>query len=73
MQHLAVRLLKELLRSTSPPWQQALNGFLPGWQSHAAIITEFGRFPHRNTILGRVSTEKELLYLSKMTSNYGQN
>jgi len=73
MQNLAISLLKELLRSASQPWQQALDGFLPGWQSHAAIITEFGRFPHRNNILGRVSTKKELLYLSKKTSNYGQN
>jgi len=30
---------------------------------HQAIIQKFGRFPHRNTILGRKSSEAELQYL----------
>jgi len=32
---------------------------------HADIIARFGRFPHRNVILGRKSTEEELAYLSE--------
>ncbi len=31
---------------------------------HRGIIEEFGRFPHRNKILGRESTQKELDYLA---------
>lgn len=31
---------------------------------HQQIIERFGRFPHRNEILGRVSTEAELAYLA---------
>jgi len=31
---------------------------------HRAIIERFGRFPHRNTILGRESSEAELAYLN---------
>lgn len=31
---------------------------------HYEIIKEFGRFPHRNKILGRESTEAELKYLN---------
>jgi len=31
---------------------------------HRGIIEEFGRFPHRNKILGRKSTQKELDYLA---------
>ncbi len=31
---------------------------------HRDIIKEYGRFPHRNSILGRNSTEKELEYLN---------
>ena len=30
---------------------------------HRAIIVEFGRFPHRNALLGRESTADELAYL----------
>ncbi|MCS3468223.1 uncharacterized protein (DUF924 family) [Pseudomonas sp. JUb42] len=32
-------------------------------KEHAAIIQRFGRFPHRNALLGRVSTEEELAFL----------
>ena len=32
-------------------------------KEHAAIIRRFGRFPHRNALLGRVSTEEELAFL----------
>jgi len=31
---------------------------------HRDLIRRFGRFPHRNTILGRESTPEELAYLS---------
>jgi len=31
---------------------------------HADIIRKFGRFPHRNTVLGRTSTEAEKDYLA---------
>ena len=32
-------------------------------QMHRKIIEQFGRYPHRNEILGRKSTEKELEFL----------
>jgi uncharacterized protein (DUF924 family) len=32
---------------------------------HEVVIREFGRFPHRNAVLGRASTEAELAYLAK--------
>ena len=31
---------------------------------HSEIVRRFGRFPHRNAILGRVSTPQELAYLN---------
>ncbi len=31
---------------------------------HFEVIEKFGRFPHRNKVLGRESTEEELKYLS---------
>ena len=32
-------------------------------QVHLDIITRFGRFPHRNSVLGRVSTPQEMAFL----------
>ncbi len=40
-------------------------------EEHAAVIRRFGRFPHRNPILGRVSSAAELDYL-QAAPNYGQ-
>lgn len=34
-------------------------------ERHRQVIVDFGRFPHRNAFLGRVSTEAEKLYLSQ--------
>jgi uncharacterized protein (DUF924 family) len=33
-------------------------------QHHRDIVKRFGRFPHRNTILGRESTPAEVEYLA---------
>jgi uncharacterized protein (DUF924 family) len=37
---------------------------------HKAIIDRFGRYPHRNTILGRTSTPEELVFLSEPGSSF---
>ena len=34
-------------------------------KAHHEIIVKFNRFPHRNKVLNRDSTEKEIVYLSK--------
>lgn len=73
LQRLGLSLLKKLLNNTTSEWRLALQGFMPSWQSHAAIIAEFGRFPHRNNLLGRISSKKELLYLHHQRNHYGQN
>ena len=39
-------------------------------QRHQAIIARFGRYPHRNTILGRVSTADELAFLALPGSSF---
>ena len=41
-------------------------------EEHVAIIRRFGRFPHRNAIFGRSSTEAELEYLSQFEEHFGQ-
>jgi uncharacterized protein (DUF924 family) len=37
---------------------------------HKAIIDRFGRYPHRNAILGRASTEEELAFLQEPGSSF---
>ncbi len=37
---------------------------------HKAIIERFGRYPHRNAILGRPSTEEELAFLKQPNSAF---
>jgi len=37
---------------------------------HAAIIERFGRFPHRNAILGRLSTAEEIEFLKEPGSSF---
>lgn len=38
--------------------------------AHQGIIDRFGRFPHRNAILGRTSTREELEFLSQPSSSF---
>jgi len=37
---------------------------------HKAIIDRFGRYPHRNAILGRASTVEELAFLGQPGSSF---
>ncbi len=37
---------------------------------HQEIIKKFGRYPHRNKILGRMSTEKEIEFLEQPGSGF---
>jgi uncharacterized protein (DUF924 family) len=39
-------------------------------RSHLAILERFGRYPHRNAILGRASTQDELAFLQEPGSSF---
>lgn len=39
-------------------------------EKHRAIIARFGRFPHRNAVLGRPSTADELQFLAQPGSSF---
>ena len=39
-------------------------------EKHQKVIAQFGRFPHRNEVLGRESTAQELEFLSKPGSRF---
>ena len=39
-------------------------------QRHQSIIARFGRYPHRNAVLGRVSTAEEIAFLNEPSSSF---
>jgi len=63
-QQQAVSLMQSLVEQSSTDEKDVF----AGW--HHEVIAEFGRFPHRNAILGRESTEKELVFLKKPGSSF---
>jgi uncharacterized protein (DUF924 family) len=70
-QHTAVGLFAAL-RDATPAGQRHLTGnFLRYAQQHRDIVLRFGRFPHRNGVLGRTSSSEELTFL-KTASRFGQ-
>ncbi len=50
--------------------QPGLEGNLRFLQQHTAILAQFGRYPHRNAVLGRVSTPEELAFLQQPGSSF---
>ena len=48
----------------------ALAGTMEYAQRHRDIVHRFGRFPHRNAILGRASTAEELAFLQEPGSSF---
>ncbi len=39
-------------------------------KAHRDIVARFGRFPHRNAILGRASTPEEIAFLKEPGSSF---
>jgi uncharacterized protein (DUF924 family) len=44
--------------------------YLRAAERHREIVERFGRFPHRNAVLGRVSTPEETAFLSEPFSSF---
>ncbi|QDE32214.1 DUF924 family protein [Shewanella polaris] len=53
-----------------PLFEQYAPNNLRSQQQHYAIIAQFHRFPHRNTILGRDSTAAEVAFLTQPGSSF---
>ncbi len=50
--------------------EPALAGLLEWAHKHLVIVERFGRFPHRNAALGRVSTPEEAQFLKQPDSGF---
>ncbi len=71
-QQISVSQHQQLL-DAFPDFQEKATGFLKYAQLHHDIIEKFGRFPHRNQILGREPTEFESEWLNgKDGHSFGQ-
>lgn len=53
------------------PSSDRQEGWLKYARQHLEIIEQFGRFPHRNVILGRKSTPEELAFLEETGLHFG--
>lgn len=61
----SVRLFTELEEETG-----SAQGWLDYAVRHRDVIARFGRFPHRNALLGRPSTPEELAFLRQPGSSF---
>ncbi|MEM6990254.1 MAG: DUF924 family protein [Myxococcota bacterium] len=71
MQELAVQVF-EAMKERDPDPRLDYSGFVKHAHQHRDIVARFGRFPHRNEILGREATTKEREYLANGAPTFGQ-
>jgi uncharacterized protein (DUF924 family) len=62
----------QLMRSLPAASARKLESAMGHVIAHRDIVARFGRFPHRNKILGRPSTAAEIEFLSRNPSTFGQ-
>jgi uncharacterized protein (DUF924 family) len=67
-----IEAYKGLIDDVPDELKKVVTGFLLSAREHKAIIDRFGRFPHRNRVLGRDSTDEELTYLATGAKRFGQ-
>lgn len=64
LQERSVALFEALCAEVPEDQRQRFSGFLDYARRHRKVIARFGRFPHRNAVLGRTSTPEEVQYLA---------
>lgn len=69
-QSLSVKKYEELLEEVDEGLKSIYESFLEYAIRHKVIIDRFGRFPHRNEILGRESTKEEIEFLKQPGSSF---
>jgi uncharacterized protein (DUF924 family) len=70
LQRRAVAGFEKLAAEAEPELREYLASQLDYARRHLAIIERFGRFPHRNGILGRPSTGDEIAFLKEPGSSF---
>ena len=65
-------LASRLSGENQEPYREMLINTAKYARDHHAIIRQFGRFPHRNDVMGRASTREETFYLEAGGARFGQ-
>ena len=68
----SVALFHRLAEAVSPTYRETFETIAQFAELHHDIIEQFGRFPHRNKLLGRNNTPEEDEYLSADSPDFGQ-
>ena len=72
VQDRAVRVFQALADEQPETGRKTFQGFADYAVKHRDLIARFGRFPHRNRILGREPTPEETAYLEDGGATFGQ-
>ncbi len=70
VQDQAVQQFEQLHGIAEVDEQKLFAGFLDFAERHRQVIARFGRFPHRNEMLGRTSSEAERAFLAEPGSRF---
>jgi uncharacterized protein (DUF924 family) len=72
VQEKSVALFDKIAKAVSPTYKETFDTISQFAELHADIVMQFGRFPHRNQMLGRENTAEEEEYLSGDSPSFGQ-
>lgn len=70
MQNQSVLLFEKLAHEATVGERALFDDFLDYARKHRDVVARFGRFPYRNAILGRPSTDEELEFLEQPGSRF---
>ncbi len=71
LQERCVALFQQLAERAPPGLEPRFESFLDFARRHRDMVVRFGRFPHRNAVLGRQSTPEEAAYLRSGGETFG--
>ncbi len=72
IQDRSVELMELRTSQAAPEFKDYMTTTLEFARRHREIVLRFGRYPHRNESLGRVSTREELDFLAAGADRFGQ-
>ncbi len=68
----AFELFSKLAEAVTPTYRETFGTIAQFAELHRDIVDQFGRFPHRNKLLGRANTPEEDEYLAADSPDFGQ-
>jgi uncharacterized protein (DUF924 family) len=72
VQRIGLQLMRAMANEAPQEWQSVAQSYLDYAVRHHDIVAAYGRFPHRNSLLGRSSTEAESEFLAEGGETFGQ-